>query len=100
MTDSSGNTNHSEGELPDPFYKMALEAGQQPARISFNIGRAIEYGELKASCTVSIVCAQYQPTMDAAAELAMDTALRYTNHAMRYLAPDLRPIPGPITNGS
>lgn len=99
-TEQDGTTHQQGGETPDPFYKLATDAGTEAARISYTVGRATEYGEVKASCTVSIICCQSVPTMDYAAELAMDTALKYVNHGMSYLAPGIPALPGPITNGS
>ena len=38
--------------------------------------------------------------MDNAAAIAFDTALRYVNWGMKYLAPELPSIPGPYSNAS
>lgn len=82
----------------DPFEQLARQAGPAAARISMTTQRgADDYGQTKCSCTVTISCPQQGPAMDAAAALAFDTSLRYTNWGMRYLAPHLPPIPGPYS---
>ena len=77
----------------DPFWQLLNQAQGQAARISANVGRSLEYGDVKAGFIVTIDCPQNSPSMDQAAELAFKKALEYTNDAMSHLAPDVAPIP-------
>jgi hypothetical protein len=77
----------------DPFWQMLNQSQGQSARISANVGRSIEYGDVKASFVVTVDCPQNTPAMDQAAELAFGRALKYTNDAMQVLAPEIPSIP-------
>lgn len=87
-----------EGVAPDPYWQAALDAKATEhsiARVSVTTGRALEYGEIKCTVTVSIDCPQAKNYMDKAAELAFKAAVEYTNDGMSILVPNLPPLQVP-----
>lgn len=77
-----------EGVSYDPFYMLAQQAHQDGggiARVSFTVGTAREYGEIKCSATVTIECPQDEKHIDTAGEAAYRKALELTNAAASQL---------------
>jgi len=73
-----------EGSDMDPFLQLAVKARTKgvPAKISMTVGRAVQYGEIKCSATVSIDCPQQEGFIDLAAEVAYTKALELVNDGM------------------
>lgn len=57
------------------------------ASVGFTVGRSLEYGALKVSAHVTLVCDQDAATLDAAAAAALRLAIDYATEGMRLLAP-------------
>lgn len=86
---------HLEGIMSDPFTRMNVEATNatgEKARLSVTVQRALQYGELKCSFTLSISCPQTQQWMDYAAEHIFLQAAKYVNEGMETLVPGLPPL--------
>jgi hypothetical protein len=97
-TTADGQPYHQEGEMDDPFQQLNLT--DSTARISCTVQRgANDYGASKCSFTVTINCPQEKAALDYAATLLYDTALRYANWGIHYLA-GVPPLPGPLSDAS
>jgi hypothetical protein len=83
----------TEGVEVDPFYHLKSvvtvegSEGIPNASVSVTTGRAIEYGEVKCSTTVRIVCPQEEKWIDLAGELAFTKSLELTNDGMSIMTP-------------
>jgi hypothetical protein len=74
-----------EGVERDPFMHLAYLSGIEQvrsARVSMTVARAIEYGEIKCSATISIDCPQKEAYIDLASEVAFKKALELVNDGM------------------
>ena len=83
--------------LPDPFAGLSIgaqEAGDS-ARVSVTVQRALQYGEVKCSFTLSISCAQKKDHMDYAAGELFKLAVQYVNDGMSWVAPGTPPLQVP-----
>ena len=81
---------HTEGIEYDPFQRMLVATKEGAgARISSTVGRAVEYGEIKCSATVTIDCPQRESYIDLASEIAFRKALELANDGMSVLVPGI-----------
>ena len=85
MEQQGSTIEHNEGIQQDPFWRIRTKTGIQQnsdARITMTVGRALQYGELKCSASVSIECPQQEAHINLAGELAFTKALELVNDGM------------------
>jgi len=84
--------------MPDPFAGLSIGAleAENSARVSVTVQRALQYGEVKCSFTLTISCAQKKDHMDYAARELFALAVQYTNDGMSWIAPGTPPLQVPI----
>ncbi len=72
----------------DPFMTLAAQAqagGQPTASISYNIGTAIDFGQVKCGVNITIHCPQNEKAIDMAAELAFRKGVELANDGASHL---------------
>lgn len=80
----------------DPFSTLAAQAqasGLPTSAITFNLGTAAEYGEVKCGLSITLHCPQTESHINMAAELAFRKGVELVNDGASHLG--LSPLPVP-----
>jgi len=80
----------------DPFATLAAQAqasGMPTSSLTYNLGTALQYGEVKCGLSITIHCPQNEKLIDMAAELAFRKGVELTNDGASHLGIPLLPVP-------
>lgn len=67
--------------MGEPFSTLAHFAGENPTRVTVNVGNGIDYNQVKVSVTINVACPQREDYIQLAAEAGFLKALEMVNEA-------------------
>lgn len=64
------------------FDPVAAILGDEKSSVAMTVGFNLPFGAAKVTCTVHLTCGQRDETIEKAAELAFERALKFTLHGL------------------